>query len=96
MLKTKAGMLERILDRFVSPEARILADHLHRPLEDENNYFGVAREIFTEGEFSVVDFLYLRLAAQQNMVQDTKNHILLNVLEVDKLETSPMRLRRKS
>lgn len=95
MPKTKVGVVERVLDRFVSSEAKILADHLHRPLEDEHGYFDVAKYILLEGEFSLLDCAYLKLAAHQNMVQETKNTILRNVLEVTKVEVTPTRRRRK-
>lgn len=89
---TKVGVIEQILHRFASTEAKILADHLHRALDD-NGYAQAAKEIFIEGHFSFLDFIYLKLAAHQNMVQDTKNVILLNVLEVTKFEDSPKRVR---
>ena len=94
---TKVGVVERILSRFASTEAKILAEHLHR-LPEENDYFGVAQEIFSEGYFSLVDYLYLRLAMHENATATTKTNILCNVLEVNKVQpnTAPMRARRKS
>lgn len=84
---TKVGVAERILSRFASTEAKILAEHLHR-LPEENDYFGVAQEIFSEGYFSPVDYLYLRLAMHENAVVGTKANILCNVLEVTKVHSA--------
>jgi hypothetical protein len=78
---TKVGVVERILSKFASTEAKILAEHLHR-LPEENDYFVFAQELFDEGYFTPIDYIYLRLAMHENAVAGTKANILCNVLEV--------------
>jgi len=107
---TKIGMVERVISKFASTEAKILAEHLHRTPE-ENDYFGVASETFKYGYFTPVDYIYLRLAMHENATAATKTNILCNVLEVTPLSQyqaqqhyanrptptpTPMRARRKS
>ena len=93
---TKIGMVERVLSKFASTEAKILAEHLHRTPE-ENDYFGVASETFKYGYFTPIDYIYLRLAMHENATAATKTNILCNVLEVNKVQPEQVkRARRKS
>jgi hypothetical protein len=89
-------MVERVLSKFASTEAKILAEHLHRTPE-ENDYFGVASETFKYGYFTPIDYIYLRLAMHENATAATKTNILCNVLEVNKVQPEQVkRARRKS
>ena len=93
---TKIGMVERVLSKFASTEAKILAEHLHRTPE-ENDYFGVASETFKYGYFTPIDYIYLRLAMHENATAATKTNILCNTLEVNKVQPEQVkRARRKS